>query len=926
MDEPDALRGKIHFEESVLLASVLAEPINLEDSYYVQLQAELNADAQNLEAESWSVAVDHNYVKALSKEAVKRQDVIYELMQTELNHVRTLKVLVHVYMHELRRSLTMEEAKLECLFPGVEALLSLHQNFLNRLKEHQNQCLEEGGPNYQITNLGEILTDQFSGSVGELMRKYYSWFCSHHMETVSFYKEQLQSNKKFQFVIKKIGQLPVVRRLGIPECFLLVTQRITKYPVLVERILENTEAETSEGRFLKHSLELIKNTISKVNDQVREYEKLARLSQRLDPKSQGRMKDGRLFRREDLNLNARKLLHEGTVTWKSSGKQRDVHAVLLSDVLLLLQEKDQKLVFAAMENNSPVISLQRLIVREVAHEDKALFLICACESSNPTMYEIHTSSKEECITWMELIRGAVDRCREDEEYSELLARLQICQDILKEKDDQIWQHLTEKQQVFAALYETTTEQESPYKDLQLENRETLLEAAITEVENLQNLLHLRLKDPNVTADTLEAGIERPDGRKTSYMYSDTATDLQFQDYFGPEESADYDMVPVPDYNLSSSHFPEPEVCDSVMKLAQLLYSLKAVAVQQDSQTELQRAFQSKIQQPTRHYSSVLLEQEKQRNQEKQKEEQRKLHKMQAQHQEEQQRWEEVKEKQMEQILILEAELRQRQEDCMTWEKKLKEESAELERQKEEHQQHLETLRITVKMVEKDKELVTHEKERLEKIKRKMSMSKPVIPNYDDPAQILNFSFRGSMVNGGRYLTSPILEANVPTPMDPREIPPKVPPRKESIRVPTVKPELPIHLISTTNQTSTATVRQRIPTKLLQEPPSKGKEKSLKKNKSHKRANSAASIDVNQVVPIRVTGKEGGSLRSTNNRSPPPIIYQPDIFKPPRPSPSVKSSDSLSTKLRNNSSDEPPPVPPPFPIEVSKSNGQKVIFL
>lgn len=47
------------------------------DSHYARLQGELEFDAQNLEAESWSMAVDQNYLKALSKEAVKRQDVIY---------------------------------------------------------------------------------------------------------------------------------------------------------------------------------------------------------------------------------------------------------------------------------------------------------------------------------------------------------------------------------------------------------------------------------------------------------------------------------------------------------------------------------------------------------------------------------------------------------------------------------------------------------------------------------------------------------------------------------------------------------------------------------------------------------------------------------------------------------------------------------
>lgn len=146
-----------------------------------------------------------------------------------------------------------------------------------------------------------------------------------------------------------------------------------------------------------------------------------------------------------------------------------------------------------------------------------------------------------------------------------------------------------------------------------------------------------------------------------------------------------------------------------------------------------------------------------------------------------------------------------------------------------------------------------------------------------------------------------------------EIPPKVPLRKESINPLPAKSDLPMHLISTTNQVNTPSpVQQRIPTKLANS--SKGKGKERRTNKSHQRTNSAgqdeirtfspnvqernwlklmfqllnfkkmivsdvsptivsfhpASIDVNQVLPIRITGKEGGSLRSTKNTSPPSI--------------------------------------------------------
>ncbi|XP_026230322.1 rho guanine nucleotide exchange factor 18a [Anabas testudineus] len=950
MDDSDGLRVKLHHEDSLLLVPSLAEPINLEDYHYAQLQNELDYDAQNLQAEIWSVAVDQNYVKALNKEAVNRQDVIYELMQTEMHHVRNLKILLHVFMHELRKSQLMDEAKLEWLFPGLEDLLRFHQDFFTCLKEQQSQYQEEGSSNYQISNLGDILISQFSDTQGDSVMKYYSLFCSRHIEAINFYKEQLQNSKKFQFVIRKIGQLPLVRRLGIPEYFLLVTQRITKYPVLIERIIQNTKAETDEYQSLVQGLALIKDIIFKVNAQVSEYEKVVRLSQRLEPKSQGRMKDGHLFRREDLFQRNRFVLHECTVTWKSSGRQKDIHAVLLSDVLLLLQEKDQKLVFATMDNKPPVISLQRLIVREMAHEEKGLFLICDCTSGKPEMYEIHTSSAEECVKWMGTIRRAVDSCRENEEYSVLIGTLQKYQDILKERDDQIKQSLTEKQQIFAALYEITSEQETPHKGLLLQQKE-ILPRAIREVDNLQNLLFLRIKDPNMEraetfavpvsdfyANTMKNGDvdEKTDssGGSPVYMgYTDEHHQLQDVDYSESlEQSADDDIFPVPDYSSTSTHFPEPEVCDSVIKLAQYLYSLQAVAAEQESQTELQRVFQSKIQQPTGHYSSVLLEQEKQRNLEKQREELGNLHKLQAQHREEQQRWEKEREQQRMQIETLEAQLKLREETCNKWEEKLNEEKAELERQKEEHQRSLERLRESIKSVEKEKERQTQEKERLEqtqeKIKKYMNMIQSH-SNYDDPTQFPNLpsyhSFRGSIVNGGGSLTLPLkpqVKSNIIS--NPMEIPPKVPPRKESISPQPAKSELPVHLISTTNQVHTpSAVQQRIPTKLAAPP--RGKEKGMKTKKSHQRTNSAASIDVNQVVPIRVTGKEGGSLRSTKHTSP-PRIYQSDIFKPPGSTQNMQTSQSFNTHKRNSINDDIPPVPPPFPKDVLKKEGEKVVFL
>lgn len=61
------------------------------------------------------------------------------------------------------------------------------------------------------------------------------------------------------------------------------------------------------------------------------------------------------------------------------------------------------------DNKPPIISLKSLIVRDVAHEEKAMFLIYASTSGMGEIYEIHTSSREERTTWMTLIWNAIQQ-------------------------------------------------------------------------------------------------------------------------------------------------------------------------------------------------------------------------------------------------------------------------------------------------------------------------------------------------------------------------------------------------------------------------------------------------------------------------------------------------------------------------------------
>lgn len=71
MEESDQLRHKSVLDEFT------ADGINIEDVQYLSLREDLESDARDFEAPTWSLSVDKEYVNSFTKEAAKRQDVIH---------------------------------------------------------------------------------------------------------------------------------------------------------------------------------------------------------------------------------------------------------------------------------------------------------------------------------------------------------------------------------------------------------------------------------------------------------------------------------------------------------------------------------------------------------------------------------------------------------------------------------------------------------------------------------------------------------------------------------------------------------------------------------------------------------------------------------------------------------------------------------
>nr|XP_029479808.1 rho guanine nucleotide exchange factor 2-like isoform X1 [Oncorhynchus nerka] len=563
--------------------------------YYAAMLEELEREGKDFEADSWSRAVDPSYLQTHRKDVIKRQDVIYELIQTEFHHVRTLRIMEGVFRQGMLDEVLLEPGVAHAVFPCLEQLMALHTHFLSQLMTRRTHSLALGSStNFTINQLGDILTEQFSGQCADEMRKAYAEFCSRHPKAVKLYKELLARDKRFQHFIRRVSRGPLLRRHGIQECILLVTQRITKYPVLIQRILDNTKGSEEEAQSLAQSLSLIRDLLSSVDQQVAELERTQRLQEiraRLDPRAQAEVRGGGVFRGGE--LLRRTLLHEGTLLWKTQGSRlKDVQVLLMTDILVFMQEKDQKYFFPCIDKPA-VLSLKNLIVRDIANQERGMFLIS--DSTPPEMYELHGASRDDRNNWMRLIQQTVSSCPSREDFplieTEDKALLRRLRADIQQKDREVLELLQERVTLFSDLAEVTgggQEVTPPTNSRNIFRADTpyatqaeyLLTDAISEVDRLSELLlgsNIELPKSNGSTN----GTNDDQNHKGAPVSNGDSISVNgTHEMKGSPASKDRNGNQLQDRPLNE------EVCQRLVNLSAHLHSLQAAVIHQDSVLEL----------------------------------------------------------------------------------------------------------------------------------------------------------------------------------------------------------------------------------------------------------------------------------------------------------------------------------------------------
>ncbi|XP_052652264.1 rho guanine nucleotide exchange factor 11 isoform X3 [Harpia harpyja] len=377
-------------------------------------QGQLSDLEPELDSQNWQHMVSRELVANLPQKEIDRQEVINELFATEGSHLRILRVLDLLFYQRMKKESLLSREELALLFPNLPDLIEIH----NSLSESMKKLREEGPI---IKEIGDLMLSRFDGLAKEEIQQVAADFCSYQSIALELIKTKQRKETRFQIFMQEAESNPQCRRLQLKDLIISEMQRLTKYPLLLENIIKHTEVGTSEHDKLCRARDQCRDILKYVNEAVKQAENSHRLEgyqKRLDATSLERTSNPLAAEFKSLDLTSRRMIHEGPLTWRiSKDKTVDLHVLLLEDLLVLLQKQDEKLVLkchsktalGSSDNKqtfSPVLKLNSVLIRSVATDKRALFIICTSELG-PQIYELVALTSSEKNTWMELLEEAV---------------------------------------------------------------------------------------------------------------------------------------------------------------------------------------------------------------------------------------------------------------------------------------------------------------------------------------------------------------------------------------------------------------------------------------------------------------------------------------------------------------------------------------
>ncbi|TID15736.1 hypothetical protein CANINC_004265 [Pichia inconspicua] len=275
----------------------------------------------------WQLTVPKEVVESLDKREVKRQECIFETINSEKTFIKDLEYIREFWMRPLSETKIIKDKErdqfIRNVFHNINEIWDVNHRFAEALVRRQQKSPI-------VDTIADIFLEyipQFTPFItygaGQVIGKYE-------------FDRQRRHNALLRRFIEDTAKREESKRLDLSSFLSKPTTRPARYPLLLKSIRDHTDPESPDYKKLGEAIELLEKILTKINFETGKQSDKMNLFQ---IKQKLLFKPGELV---DLKLSAenRKMIYQCTLKkkgYQDKEKQGEIHVYLFDHCLLFVK-------------------------------------------------------------------------------------------------------------------------------------------------------------------------------------------------------------------------------------------------------------------------------------------------------------------------------------------------------------------------------------------------------------------------------------------------------------------------------------------------------------------------------------------------------------------------------------------------------------
>ncbi|XP_053118393.1 uncharacterized protein LOC128330103 [Hemicordylus capensis] len=190
----------------------------------------------------------------------ERKESVLEFVNTEASYGEDLRIIKEEFYLPMQAAGLLTQDQLLVVFSNIQELIDLNENFLEYLQEEIDQAFEQGDVDLMTVCIGEIFLEFVN------MLPAFQTYCLQQSSSVNMLNA-LEKEKELLRIFLNVSQNDntALRRMNLRSFLMAPLQRVTKYPLLLSRIIKATIEYHPDHSSLREAKSRIESHLEHIN-------------------------------------------------------------------------------------------------------------------------------------------------------------------------------------------------------------------------------------------------------------------------------------------------------------------------------------------------------------------------------------------------------------------------------------------------------------------------------------------------------------------------------------------------------------------------------------------------------------------------------------------------------------------------------------